>query len=459
MIILKGTEKHIVKKLRSNNFEIFIVGGAVRDHLMGLKPKDIDLVTNATPDQLQELFKHHKIKHEGTRFKVTFIDGVEVATYRKDIYEEFNGGLVLTEVKYAKTLEEDLARRDITINAMAMHPYKLFDYLIDPFDGKKDLKNKKIRFVDTPSQRIKEDPVRILRACRFLAKIDGRFDEKSFYALREYAHLLFNEPFERIYQEIMKTMDYFKASKFFIALRNIGILKNIFPQLHQTVGLDGGKYHDENVFDHSMMTGDNIIHGDPILKLAGYLHDYGKPLAYLLNCDGSFTGHDKIGKKYLEDDLKRLKFPNHIIKFISDCTMFHMSPVRTITEKKRNLRRFLNKIEKKKRCSSFGYKHFILLNIADNMANLKNENFTAKEIKHFYDIYEEVINEKEPFSIKDLTINGNNVMKILDIKPGRIIGEILNKLADMVLDNPNLNQKKFLIPLMIIVHEKIIEKD
>lgn len=457
MIIPKGIVKHIIKKLKSNNFEVFIVGGAVRDDLMGVEPKDIDLTTNATPEQLKELFKNHNIKHEGTRFKVTFIDGIEVATYRKDIYEELNGSLVLKEVVYAKTLEEDLARRDLTINAIAMRPFVIFDNIVDPFDGIKDLKNKKIRFVGSPSKRIKEDPIRILRAARIIAKIDGRFEEKSFYAMREHAHLLFNEPFERFYLEIIKTMDYFKASKFFITLKNIGILKNIFPQLHHAINVDGGKYHDETVFEHSMMTGDNIIHGDPLLKLAGYLHDYGKPFANILSCGDSFIGHAKIGSKYVEDDLKRLKFPNKSIDFIRDAVRFHMNSIKSITAKKRNLKRFLNKLNKKRKSSDFGYHEFVLLNIADKMSNMKNDNFTGEEIKHFYDIYDEVINEKEPFSVKDLTVNGNDVINILDVKPGKIIGDILSRLADIVLDKPELNRRKFLIPLMIIIHEKLCD--
>ena len=194
---------YIIDKLLNNGYESYIVGGAVRDHLLGNKAYDIDIVTSAHPETIEEIFKGHKMKDVGKSFGVILVDDIEVATFRHDRYIGLNDKNV--QIRYVKTLEEDLARRDFTINAMAYDTAK--GKVIDPFDGQSDLKNKIVRFVGDPLERIYEDPNRIVRACRFYSKLNGTFAKSTKEALIECGSYIekFVSP-ERIRLEVLKAM-------------------------------------------------------------------------------------------------------------------------------------------------------------------------------------------------------------------------------------------------------------
>lgn len=466
---MKWTEpeaKKIAEKLRDNGFEVYVVGGYVRDLLLKIESSDIDLVTNAKPDELESLFSKDNINCVGTNFKVTIINNIEVATYRKDYYLGYHDTLV--DVGYADTIEEDLARRDLTINAMALNPFT--DEIIDPFGGKKDLKDRLIKFVGEPYKRIQEDPIRILRACRFIAIIDGKFDVKTFEAMRGRTYRLTNSPRERFQIEIMKSMKAEKASKFFNALRHTGLLQMVFGQaMFDMIGLDGGPHHNETVWEHSMMCGDAIETDNAILKLSGYLHDIGKPLAYKLCCDGHFTNHHRVGIEIAQEVLSALKFTTEQTNFVCDCIYFHMSNMDR-DGKDKTFRRLLNKIASKKKSVTFTYEDLIDIRLADRKANKKTtpdpdvisigypanmmmvghnnifiDHNTLETKEDLLSRFDNIIATEQAFSIKDLNINGHDVMEIMDIKPSPEVKFYLDSLLEMVLNEPELNNREDLI--------------
>ena len=225
----KATPEYIISTLCKLGYETYVVGGAVRDFLSGRLPEDEDIVTKATPKEVADIFKDHRIAYGGTYFRVTFVDGIEVATFRKDVYKGLNNKDV--QIIPAKTILEDLDRRDFTFNAIAWCQFT--GRLIDPHGGRDDLYRKKVRFVGDPQKRIFDDPNRMIRACRFVASIDGEFGHDDLEALKRFAPLVGEGVIlpERLHTEILKAMKVRNASTFFNALHQIDALKYIFPMM------------------------------------------------------------------------------------------------------------------------------------------------------------------------------------------------------------------------------------
>jgi tRNA nucleotidyltransferase (CCA-adding enzyme) len=421
---------NIIKKLCKCGHDAYIVGGAVRDIFLGIKFKDVDIVTSATPDEIIELFSNRKVKTVGKSFNVVLVDGIEVATYRHDKYNGLSSKNV--EISFAETLEEDLSRRDLTVNSLAFCQYT--GDIVDPFNGREDLKNKIIRFTGDPKQRIYEDPDRIIRACRFLAKLNGTFENKTYEALKEYSHLIKDHVSpERIRMEILKAMSIPKASLFFHALHDIGALQYIFPSLNSSFGLDHGKYHSEDIGTHLLLCGDNISNRCVYLKLSGYLHDIGKVQCFEKDEEGdiSFKGHDKIGANVVKTELQNLKFSIKEVNFISNLVKLHM---RNYTTPK-SIRKFLRVCDENK----VTYRDVLRLRIADRKANLKRTKFNIDDIKDMLNRIEFEQQKEPPNKFGDLKINGNEVMEITGLKPGKEVGKILKYLLDQVTDDPDLN--------------------
>jgi len=459
------TSKQIIEKLSKSGFEVFIVGGFVRDQLMGFdKSSDIDIVTSAKPDEIIDLFQEQNVKLVGKNFGVVIVDNIEVATYRID--KSFGLSDKNTEIKFANTIEEDLSRRDLTINSIALDPFS--EKIVDPFNGVKDLKDKIIRFTGDPFKRIYEDPNRIIRACRFLALIDGKFDKNTKDEMKNYSDYVLNyvNP-ERIRLEVLKSMKIQKASLFFNCLYEINCLQYIFPSLETCYNFKNGhgKYHIESIIDHSLICGDNITTKYPLLKLTGYLHDVGKPISADINKDGQlkFLGHEKTGAKVVEDELKNLTFSNYEIDYIKNLIYFHMRiPYQTlakplkksrrtkiISEKRYNrrnriVRRFLKKINDK----DVNYKDLVRLMIADRIANISKNNYTFFQKKLIMTIFKNVLNEKPPNKFSDLKINGNDIMEIRNLKPSPEVGRIKKQLLQMIVNDLSLNEKETLEKLV-----------
>ncbi len=442
---MKITVEYIIKKLCSNNFKTYIVGGAVRDFLLGTEPKDIDIATSAHPSKIVELFKDYKIKIIGKSFNVVLIEDIEVATFRTDIYLGLSDKNV--KIKIAKTIKEDLSRRDLTINSQALCQYT--GEIIDPYHGQDDLKNRIIRFVGSPERRIFEDPNRIIRACRFLALIGGKFHKDTKQALINFAHLIpeFVAP-ERIRIEIIKAMSIQKASLFFNALYQIGALNYIFESLENCYAYkDHGPYHKESIIEHNYICGDKLSTKKPLLKLAGYLHDVGKPISCIWNFetkDLKFNKHEKTGSKCVKCELTHLKFSLKEINYITSLINFHMRNFKT----PKAIRRTLRKLNEQ----NIKWKDLYQLKLADSFANLKKGGYSKEQIKEQVLNIKFEINKKPPNKFEDLNIDGNEIMRITKLKPCRKIGIIKEQLLNIIVDNPNLNTKEKLEELVLEIY-------
>lgn len=422
--------EEIALRLIKNNYEAYYIGGYVRDFLLGKKSSDIDIVTRARPRDIKKLFnKDCDLDFVGKSFGVVIVDKTEVATYRKDLNKE--------SVSYEDSLEKDVKRRDLTINSIAMNP--ITGEIVDYNNGIEDLSYKIIRFIGDPDKRIEEDPCRILRACRFYAYLEGTFDEDTLESLQKNSDLINKIAKERVFKELKKVMMTCRnASLFFKALQKIGALSKLFPLLYKTIGYTQNRYHKENLYEHLMRTGDAISCQYPVTKLAGYLHDIGKVRSMALNYetgDFSFIGHEKEESFTLKRLLTDLRFATKTIDWVMNLIELHMHDLPTTAKGMRKLLKTLN--EKEISLSSF-----LRLRLADTKGNLSSHKTNVlSKIKGVIQLKQEVIKRKEAFSLKDLKIDGYDVMHKLNLKPGPKIGKILNKILELVMKDPDENER------------------
>jgi tRNA nucleotidyltransferase/poly(A) polymerase len=438
-------EIDIVKRLQDSGFKGYFVGGYIRNKILGLKSKDIDITTNASPEQIVELFSDQKVKNVGKAFLITLVNNIEVATFRKDLYKGLNNKNATIEQVDDERI--DVKRRDFTINSILYDPIadKIYDYV----NGLKDLQEKIIRFNGDPEHGIWEDPNRIIRACRFRAQIDGSFDEKTFNALKKYSDYVSTlvSP-NRIRMEILKAMDIKKASIFFRSLYEIDALQYIFPSLNNCYGTEGGPYHIEEVFDHCMMSGDHCNPKHKYVKLAAYLHDVGKGISKRINPKTNkiwFQGHEKSGSEAVKNELYDLKFSLEEINIISSLIYLHMR----ISNERLNPKAIRRTLVMLKDRNIF-YRDLIRIAICDRKGNTKwIGRYTIENVRYLCSLFRKEIYRKDPVNkFSDLKVNGYDVMKITGLTPGKQVGEILEKLMEKVIDNPNNNDRSKLLDLI-----------
>lgn len=439
--------RDILSRLADNKFKAYIVGGAVRDALheyyleqatevsekrIPSKCRDFDILTNASLEQVKSLFagnqiQDNKVKIAGKAFPVCLVNNVEVATARNS---EKNNAFP----------HNDLEHRDLTINAMAWDPSTMS--VVDPFDGTGDLKNKTICFTGNPEHRIKEDPVRMVRACRFAAMLQGKISPGSVKTIRTLRYLLDDTAKERLNAEIVKAMACEKPSLFFIAMRETGLLEYVFPSLDRCYELDGGPHHGETVFEHCMLVGDALPSSLPVLRLAGFLHDTGKVDAAKVK-DGklTFAGHEKH-LEAVEKDLSDLKYSNRDMGYILSVISAHMRPLTDQTTP-RAARRLLAMLEEK----GLDYKDFMRIRIADKRGNLKKTPYTIDQIKQRLRILFNELKSENAFSINQLAISGDDIIELIGLCQGPEIGQVKKMLFEKVLDDPSLNSREKLIEI------------
>ena len=427
---IPNKEESIWTALIDAGFKAYLVGGAVRDILLGHNPKDWDFATNATPAQIQEIFMDgfgFKLDFVGASFGVMMVDGVEVATFRGDRY--FGGGDKDVEISYVETIEEDLARRDFTINAMAMD---MGSFVIDPFGGQRDLTKFEtpiIRFVGEAVDRINEDPNRIMRAMRFAARFKAEFDAETWYAIlnavRE-GKISMIAP-ERIHLEIMKTMGSVEnASVFWYSLKNSGILDEIIPEMVLGYNHDHGNHHDEDIWTHNMIAGDFVKSDFPLIKLAAYLHDVGKPASYDSKM-GTFYEHQHYGADIVRERLTALKFSGEEIKFVVNLVLIHMDGTRGMSAKSRR------KLKSKLNAYGLKWEEYLAVRVADRAGNTSRPNFTTEQIGDYIEMFE--MEEEVPFDVTDLAISGGEIIEIFSLTPGPIVGKIQRQMLQKVIDD------------------------
>jgi putative nucleotidyltransferase with HDIG domain len=440
--------KKIAKKFIDSGFEIYLVGGSVRDLISKRKVKDWDLTTNATPEEMLKLYPEGFYDNAfGTvgipleRLEETEHKGVvEVTTFRTE--KGYKDRRHPEEVTWGKTLESDLSRRDFTINAIALD-MKSSDQLvlIDPYDGQEDLKNNLIRAVGDPDLRFKEDALRLMRAIRFAAQLGFEIEEQTLQAIANDASLLAEIAKERIRDEMMKMLASDYPYEGVMLLKNTGLLAFILPELLEGIGVSQtrpGRHHKDDVFTHNVLSLKFCPSTDPIVRFATLIHDIGKPRVATNDQDGYviFHNHEIVGSKIAYEIAERLRFSKKEKGKIAKLIRWHMFTVdEHITDGA--VRRFIRRIGVE------NVQDMMDLRVGDRLGG-GTQTAESWRLKLFKKRVEEQL-APEPFSVKDLVINGNDLMKELELKPGRKIGEILQKLFEEVDEDMGKNTKEYLI--------------
>lgn len=425
----------ILNKLRENGFEAYIVGGCVRDKLLSIEPHDYDITTSAKPNEIKNVFSDCKTILVGEEFgtvgillnKVLY----EVTTFRID--GNYINNRKPEKVIFSDNLKEDLKRRDFTINAMAMD---IDGKLYDPFFGKKDLQEKIIRAVGDPNERIKEDALRMMRAIRFAGRFDFYIEENLFDAIGQNASLLKKIAPERIFDEFSKMITSEKPSYYLLLLEESGVLDVIFPELKRTVGFaQFSPYHDKTLFDHLICVMD-YVRPDLSLRLAALFHDISKVDTLSIGEDGRghFYGHEILGAELVEEILKKYRLPNKTIEKVKILILDHMKVHSEMSDKA--LRRQIKRVGRENILDLYD------LLIADCKATRIDRD--ASFIINRKNRVKELLDEKEMKTEKFLEINGNDI-KSLGFSEGKIIGEILRELESLVLEDPEKNNRAYLI--------------
>lgn len=419
----------ILKRLQEHGFKTYLAGGAVRDMLLQRSSNDFDILTQATIPEIKSVFSDRKVRVVGKTFPVCIVNGIEVSPGRAGSDD-------------ADFPESDLAGRDFTINAMAFDPVS--GKIIDPFNGRKDIQDRIIRFTKDPLKRIGEDPVRMVRACRFLALMKGSFSLSTLEALQASRRLLQGMAKERIGHEILKAMALEKPSLFFSALQTTGLLPYIFPSLDRCFGLDGGPHHGETVFEHCLLVGEALPARLPLMRLAGFLHDAGKfDAAKPENKTLSFAGHEDHTAEVMKD-LSALRFSVRDRDYINALIKTHMRPLTPETTP-RAARRLLAMLDR----YGLSYREFMRMRIADKKGNLAKTPYTLSDIRVRLTILLDEIHRSPAFNINDLDISGHEIAGLLNLPPSPEVGRIKEMLFEKVLDAPLLNRNEELKKLCL----------
>lgn len=432
--------------LQNAGFEVYLVGGCVRNLLMDHPINDWDITTNATPEQIQSFFPDSFYDNSFGTVGVPYGENhgqekgyAEVTTFRTERgYSDFRHP---GEVTWGKTLEEDVKRRDFTVNALAL---KIFENgsseLIDLIGGQGDLKNKLIRAVGNPEERFKEDALRILRAIRFASQLNFAIEEQTLNAIKNDYKLIEHVSSERVRDELFKILATDNYYEGIMLLDEIGILDLILPELSRGKGVSQarpGRHHTSDVFTHNVLSLKECPSQDPLVRFATLLHDVGKP--YIANTDNEgyviFYNHEVIGAKIAKEISERLRLSNKQKEKVYTLIRWHMFTVdEHITDSA--VRRFIRRVGVE------NVKDAIDLRIGDRLGG-GTQTAESWRLKKFKERLEEQLHP--PFSINDMLIDGSDVMQILNIQPGRKVGEILKKLFEEVDEDLSKNNRGYLI--------------
>lgn len=443
MIKVKQSAQKVLDTIRKHNGEAYLVGGCVRDLILGRDPNDYDIATNLHPEQIMKIFKRvipTGVKH----LTVTVImngHSFEVTTYRVDV--DYSDGRHPDNVIPASSLQEDLSRRDFTINALAssdIHATKIIDY----FNGQEDIKKKIIRCVGSPRERFDEDKLRAIRAIRFAAQLNFKMSEEVLQELKNVSLEQISR--ERIQAELIKILSSNKPDYAFELLYDSGLLKQILPEIHIMKGMNGGKYHKEDVWTHTMLAlKESVQHtGDWLLRLAVLLHDVGKPPT-MTKEDGvvHFYMHEKVGSELAYKIMKRLKFSNHDIAYVRNMIRFHMATYN------KNMHGKLSKKQIKKVVRNVKEQHLwdmMILNYCDDKANLKKHTVsfdTYLEKSTIWFQWQEIKKKDAALKVTDLAVNGHDMLKLGYQE--KQVGEILRDMLDKVDTDELTNDRESLL--------------
>lgn len=440
----------VSQELSKAGYKSYLVGGCVRDLLLGKVPKDWDIATDAKPEEIQEVFPDSVYENDfgtvgvKTDSKDPSLKIVEVTTFRKE--GRYTNQRHPDEVVFTDSIEEDLSRRDFTVNAIAIDLISEEDP-VDPYGGQKDLDKGLIRAVGDPQERFGEDALRLLRAVRFRAQLGFDIEAETLEAIKKEAKSIKKVAAERVRDELSKLLMSEGAVDGIRAMQEVGLLDQIIPELSEGVGVEQNKHHIYDVFEHNVRSLEYAVKEDfPLdLRIASLLHDVGKsgtrewkndPAGEKekngKKGDWTFYQHQYLGEKLSRDILNRLKFPKEVVKKVALLVREHMFVYDPDVVTQKGVRRLL------KRVGTENADDLIKVREADRIGSGVPK-AQPYRLRHLQAMMEKA--KKEPVSVKQLKVNGDMFMKELGMEPGPKMGYILAILLEEVLDDPKLNTK------------------
>lgn len=421
----------IFENFTSAGYEIYLVGGGVRDLLLERTIHDCDFTTNATPEKIQEILPDSFYDNIfGTVGLVVESEKYEITTYRGE--EGYSDNRRPDKIWWGKTLKEDLKRRDFTINAMALRDARGKLELVDLFEGQEDLKNKLIRAVGKADERFGEDALRMMRAIRFSSQLGFTIEPKTFEAIKNNSQLLERISKERIKDELFKILAGDFPSEGITLLYTSGLLQYIIPELIKGYGLSQAKHHIYDVWTHCLMSLKYCPSKDSLVRLATLIHDIGKPIVVKGEGENqTFYNHEVVSTSIARKIAKRLKFSKKEEEKLVTLVRWHMF---TVDDRQTDsaIRRFIKNVGKE------NLEDILALRTGDRLGGGAKE--TSWRLEKFKKRLEEV--QIQPFSVTDLKINGRDVMEILKIKPGPKVGEVLTLIFKEVEEQKLKNERE-----------------
>ncbi|MFA5838872.1 MAG: CCA tRNA nucleotidyltransferase [Candidatus Paceibacterota bacterium] len=440
----------ITRKIEDAGFEAFLVGGCVRDIFLGREPKDWDITTNATPDQITFLFEHSHYDNDFGTVRVVNDDTedeklktVEVTTYRLDA--DYSDNRRPDSVSFSQNLEDDLKRRDFTINALALKVSRetndvVYETVVDLFGGIKDLSNGIIKTVGNPEERFGEDALRILRAIRLASELGFLINKETEKYIKKLSKNLKTISKERIRDEFVKIMMSDRPMFGLETANRLDVLKYIIPEIEEGLGIKQNQAHSYDVWEHSLRSLQITANKKwPLeIRLASLFHDVGKPKTRRWSeekQDWTFHGHEVVGSKMTEKILKNLKFPTKTTEKVVLLTRWHMFFSDTDQISLSAVRRMLRNV------GTENIWDLMNVRIADRVGTGRPKEDPYR-LRKYKSMIEEVM--RDPISVKMLKIDGSVVMDVTQETPGPRIGFMLNALLEEILEEPKNNTLEYL---------------
>lgn len=436
--MIPNSVSQIMTQLNSNGFQAYVVGGAVRDIVLGKEPSDFDIATDATPDDAHCIFgEAAKSTPNSRQHGTVFVHGIDVTTFRTDHDEDGFSA----RVEFADSILDDVGRRDFTFNGMAMLPN---GEIYDPFDGQGDLTRKVLRAIGNPVDRMRESYVRMLRACRFMS-LDSEMTMEVFLhsAIEKERASIHYVPVELIQHELMKMMAYPAPMNGIHAMLTTGLLENILPDLAVAgrIAQENCHKHKFDVLTHCVLTMSAIPADRPLLRFTALLHDIGKSETHSVDEDGGvhFYRHEEVGAEIAERIMKGLRFSNDEIGYATTLIREHMtlSSYFAPTTMK-GVRRLLIRL------GDVPIEDLLLLKAADRFARDGQEKDNSDEEDRIRRMVAQIRAENHALKVTDLAISGDDLIE-MGLEPGPLFGEILKGLLEEVLEVPQKNEHGYLL--------------
>lgn len=438
--------KFVIEQLKKNNFEAYIVGGCVRDFLRRAEPEDWDVATNAKPKEIQKIFPQSFYSNQF--FTVTVqansetprLKEIEITTYRSEA--KYTDKRHPDEIKFAKTIQEDLARRDFTVNAMALETQEgnARRKIVDPYNGQKDLKEKIIKAVGNVEERFDEDALRMARAVRFSVTLgEGwQIEKRTAQAVKKNSPWLQAISKERIRDEFLKIIMSERAASGIDLLRELGLLKYIIPELEEGYKVTQNKHHIYECYEHYLRSLDYAAkqNFNKYVRLAALFHDIGKPKTKRgEGSDATFYNHEVVSAKMTVRILSRLKFSKKDIEKVTKLVRYHLFYYNVDEVGDSSVRRLVRQV------GSENMEELLQLRMCDRIGSgvPKAEPYKLRHLRYIIDKV-----AQDPISVKTLKVSGSDVMKALGIEPGPKVGQTLDVLLGYALEDPQKNKKELL---------------